>query len=175
MNQVRWQFQGNKVAFVGAFGQAEAQWVRSVLAKQACELVVVTPSPSEALESLKQEGWGFTLHCNDCTNAKWLDAVLAGSDYVFHMLGMPDANQCELSPFEAVRMNILLTKNVVEAAVRSGSGTIVYIAQPQPPATALMYGLTKKTAEALIAEARRLHPQVQLISVPSEKLVEECG
>ncbi len=74
-------------------------------------------------------------------------------DIVFHVAALKHVPFCEYNPFEAVKTNVLGTKNVIEAAINNGVKKVVAISTDKAVNPINTMGATKLLAEKLILSA----------------------
>jgi UDP-glucose 4-epimerase len=103
------------------------------------------------------------------TQAKWLQEVFQGVDWVFHLAAMVSVPESLLKPAECVDLNVVGTLNVLEAARLGGASKVVlsssaaiYGDDPELPKHELMrpcpltpYGVTKLDGEYYLEMFRR--------------------
>lgn len=71
-------------------------------------------------------------------------------DYVVHAAALKHVPVLEYNPFEAIKTNILGTKNVIDAAIDQGVKKVVLVSTDKAANPANLYGATKLCAEKLM-------------------------
>lgn len=71
-------------------------------------------------------------------------------DYVIHAAALKQVPALEYNPFEAVKTNILGTKNVIDAAIDQGVEKVLLISTDKAANPGNLYGATKLCAERLV-------------------------
>ncbi len=74
-------------------------------------------------------------------------------DIVYHAAALKHVPLCEYNPFEAIKTNVLGTKNVIEAALASGVNRVINISTDKAVNPVNTMGATKLLAEKLIIDA----------------------
>ena len=74
-------------------------------------------------------------------------------DVVFHAAAHKHVPLMEGNPEEAISNNVLGTQNVVDAAIRAGTGRLVLISSDKAVSPASLMGASKRVAEALVRTA----------------------
>ncbi|OIO26090.1 hypothetical protein AUJ14_02880 [Candidatus Micrarchaeota archaeon CG1_02_55_22] len=89
----------------------------------------------------------------DVRDAARLDEVMYGVDVVFHAAALKHVPQCEYFPFEAVKTNIIGSKNVVEAAIDAGVGQVVTVSTDKAVKPINAMGMSKAIQEKIFFAA----------------------
>jgi len=76
-----------------------------------------------------------------------------GTDYVFHLAALKHVPVCEEYPEEAIKTNILGTKNLIEAAIANKVKKVVDVSTDKAVVPINLYGMTKAIGEKLILKA----------------------
>lgn len=79
-----------------------------------------------------------------------LKRAFYGVDYILHAAALKQVPALEYNPFEAIKTNIIGTKNVVDAAIDEGVKKVILISTDKAANPANLYGATKLCAERLI-------------------------
>ncbi len=82
-----------------------------------------------------------------------------GVDVVVHAAALKQVPTCEYNPFEAVKTNILGTKNVVDASIDCGVKKVMLISTDKAVNPINLYGATKLCAEKLLIQANAYSSQ----------------
>jgi UDP-N-acetylglucosamine 4,6-dehydratase len=76
-----------------------------------------------------------------------------GVDLVIHAAALKQVPACEYNPFEAVKTNILGTKNVIDAAIERSVDKVMLISTDKAVNPINLYGATKLSAEKILIQA----------------------
>ncbi|MFH1058071.1 MAG: UDP-N-acetylglucosamine 4,6-dehydratase (inverting) [Pseudomonadota bacterium] len=74
-------------------------------------------------------------------------------DVVVHAAALKQVPACEYNPFEAIKTNILGTKNVIDAAIAAGVSKVMAISTDKAVNPVNLYGATKLCAEKMVIQA----------------------
>lgn len=86
-----------------------------------------------------------------------VDAVMSGTDYVFHAAALKQVPSCEFFPMEAVKTNVLGTENVLDSAIAFGIKKVVVLSTDKACYPINAMGISKAMMEKLaIAKGRVL-------------------
>lgn len=86
----------------------------------------------------------------DVRDLERLKRAFKGVDYIIHAAALKQVPALEYNPFEAVKTNILGTKNVIDAAIDCGVKKVLFISTDKAANPANLYGATKLCAERLV-------------------------
>lgn len=76
-----------------------------------------------------------------------------GVDYVFHLAALKHVPVCEEQPYEAIKTNIVGTKNLIEAAKLNRVKKVIDVSTDKAVDPLNLYGMTKAIGERLIIQA----------------------
>lgn len=158
---IRETVEGKVVAVTGAAGSIGSELCRQVIRLDPARLLLVEIDESRLYELYLELGGDASvaeMHLVDITEVDKLDAIFSSShpDLVLHAAAYKHVPMMELAPDEAVRVNILGTKNVIEACERHGVGRFVLISTDKAVCPSSVMGASKAVAELLtVAAARR--------------------
>lgn len=135
----------------GTFGQAFAKYI---LAKKSLRKLIIL-----SRDELKQHEMRIALgdhspidinfFIGDVRDASRLQRAFHGVDYVIHAAAMKQVPACEYNPFEAVKTNVLGSKNVIDACIDQGVQRAVLVSSDKAVNPINLYGATKLCAEKL--------------------------
>ncbi|MBU0963449.1 polysaccharide biosynthesis protein [Patescibacteria group bacterium] len=74
-------------------------------------------------------------------------------DYIFHLAALKHVPVCEEQPYEAIKTNIVGTKNIIEAAKINNVKRVIDISSDKAVDPLNLYGMTKAIGERLIIQA----------------------
>ena len=86
----------------------------------------------------------------DVRDLERLKRAFSGVNYVIHAAALKQVPALEYNPFEAIKTNILGTKNVIDAAIDEGMEKVILISTDKSANPANLYGATKLCAERLM-------------------------
>jgi len=156
-------FRGKKILVTGGTGCIGSEIVRSVL-KYKPEVVRIFSNDENATFQMINE--------TDDTEVKMMHEIpdkrfLIGDirdkervllamediDIVYHAAALKHVPLCEYNPFEAIKTNVLGTRNIIEAALESGVDRVISISTDKAVNPVNTMGATKLLAEKLIIDA----------------------
>ena len=83
----------------------------------------------------------------DIKNYESLFTIMKGVDYVFHAAALKHIDLAEKSPDETIKINVLGTSNVVNAAIQNGVKKVLLISTDKACIPTSIYGVSKLLSE----------------------------
>ena len=151
---------GRRVLITGAAGSIGSELARQVAAYGPQEIVLLDRN-EQALASLETEIHDrfsdlrfFPLLC-DIRNRDSIREIFASHrpDLVYHAAAYKHVPMMEMNPIEAVKNNVLGTRDLIEASDRFGVTKFVLISTDKAIQPINIMGLTKRVAERLLESA----------------------
>ncbi len=85
-----------------------------------------------------------------------IKSAMQGVDYVFHAAALKQVPSCEFFPLEAVRTNVLGTKNVLDAAIESGVKKVICLSTDKAVYPINAMGMSKGMMEKIATSESRV-------------------
>ena len=155
----------NKVVLVtGAGGSIGSELCRQIAAASPARMILVDKSENSLFYCHMGLGETFPQleiapFLVDVTDAHAIrDAILSEQpDFVFHAAAYKHVGMMELHPDQAIRNNVIGTRNVLNAAIEAGVKTFVNISTDKAVNPRCFMGLSKKLTELLVKEFAERH------------------
>ncbi len=134
----------------GSFGKSMVDQ----LIRQGCSEIRIL-SRDEAKQEEMRVSYARTelkFYIGDVRDRDSVDKAMRGVDLVFHAAALKQVPSCEFFPLEAVKTNILGSKNVIDSAVTAGVNSVVCLSTDKAVMPVNAMGMSKammeKTAQA---------------------------
>ena len=88
-----------------------------------------------------------------------------GVDYIFHLAALKHVPVCEEQPYEAIKTNIVGTKNIIEAAKLNKVKKVIDVSTDKAVDPLNLYGMTKAIGERLIIQANLEPSDTQFVCI----------
>lgn len=88
-----------------------------------------------------------------------------GVDYIFHLAALKHVPVCEEQPYEAIKTNIIGTKNIIEAAKLNKVKKVIDVSTDKAVDPLNLYGMTKAVGERLIIQANLEPSDTQFVCI----------
>ena len=149
-------FNKKKILITGGTGSFGRNFLKKIL-NFNCEIRVFSR------DELKQNDLRNEINNNkvkfyigDVRDKDSLDKATEGVDYIFHAAALKQVPSCEFFPMEAVKTNILGSKNLIDVSVKNKVKKIVFLSTDKAVYPINAMGMSKSLMEKiLISEARR--------------------
>lgn len=154
------------VMVTGAGGSIGSELCRQVARDRPRRLVLLGHGENSIFEAERQLRTMFpdvdiTSVIADVRNRHRLEQVFARiqPEVVFHAAAHKHVPLMEANPEEAITNNVMGTRNVVECALKAGTGRLVMISTDKAVAPMNIMGASKRLAEMIVRSAARRHGQ----------------
>jgi UDP-N-acetylglucosamine 4,6-dehydratase/5-epimerase len=94
-------------------------------------------------------------YIGDVRDARSVEQVMRGVDYVFHAAALKQVPSCEFHPIQAVQTNVLGTENVLEAALSANVKRVVCLSTDKAVYPINAMGISKAMMEKVMVAASR--------------------
>lgn len=137
----------------GSFGKM----VVRALADEGCNEVRVFSRDEEKQDSLRTDlrNPRVRFYIGDVRDRDSVERAMQGVDAVFHAAALKQVPSCEFFPIEAVRTNILGSENVIRAAIREGTASVVCLSTDKAVMPINAMGMSKAMMEKVAQSAAR--------------------
>ena len=153
------KFYENKTILVtGGAGSVGTELVRTLLEFKPRDLVLIDNNEG-AVYDLEQDlrSTRLSTFIADVRDKERIEPLFDGVDLVFHLAGLKNLPICEYNPYEAVKTNIVGTKNVIDACLRGNVAKVIFSSTGKAVKPTTAYGASKLLAERLLALANTTH------------------
>jgi UDP-N-acetylglucosamine 4,6-dehydratase len=161
--QLETTFRGKKILVTGGTGCIGSEIVRSVM-KYKPEVVRIFSNDENGTFQMMQETDDTIIKMmHEIPNKRFLIGdvrdkervmlAMEDIDIVYHAAALKHVPLCEYNPFEAIKTNVLGTRNVIESALACGVEKVISISTDKAVNPANTMGATKLLAEKLIIDA----------------------
>ncbi|NPV72988.1 MAG: polysaccharide biosynthesis protein [Pelotomaculum sp.] len=157
VEQVAGYLAGRTVLITGAGGSIGSELSRH-LARFSLKKLILLGRGEGSIYEIESDlrdnypGLGMEAEIGDIRDRPRMDKIFGSHkpDVVFHAAAHKHVFYMERCPDEAVKNNIIGTRNVAEAAFRNGVGTFILISSDKAVNPASIMGATKRVAEMII-------------------------
>jgi UDP-glucose 4-epimerase len=149
-------FAGSTLMITGGTGSFGTTMLRHFLALPIGEIRIVSRDEKKQEDQrLRFADRRVRYHIADVRDARAMELVSRGVDYVYHAAALKQVPSCEFHPMEAVATNVLGTNNVLDAALLNGVKRVVCLSTDKAVYPVNAMGISKAMMEkVMIAKAR---------------------
>lgn len=140
----------------GGTGSFGTTMLRHFLALPVGEIRIVSRDEKKQEDQrLRYADRRVKYHIADVRDARAMEMVGRGVDYIYHAAALKQVPSCEFHPLEAVATNVLGTANVLDAAILNGVKRVVCLSTDKAVYPVNAMGISKAMMEkVMIAKAR---------------------
>jgi len=156
-------FRGKKILVTGGTGCIGSEIVRSVLKYKPKVVRIFSNDENGTFRMMHETDVGGTKMMHEIPNRRFLIGdvrdkervmlAMEDIDIVYHAAALKHVPLCEYNPFEAIKTNVLGTRNIIEAALAFGVDRVISISTDKAVNPVNTMGATKLLAEKLIIDA----------------------
>jgi FlaA1/EpsC-like NDP-sugar epimerase len=147
-------YKNKKILVTGGAGSIGSVLVRKLLEYEP-KAVRILDINETGLFNLKQElqSYNIRILVGDIRDKERMQRAVEDIDIVFHAAALKHVSLCESNPFEAVKTNVLGTKNLIEVALEEEVEKFVTISTDKAVNPVNVLGASKLLAERLTVSA----------------------
>ena len=143
-------FKNKTIAVTGGLGSIGSEIIRKLLKHNPKQIILIDNRETETFYS--QLEFPKVVHkIADIRDYKLIDSLFKEVDIVFHAAAMKHVTLCEEFPFEALKTNVLGTKNIIDACIKNNVGKMILISTDKAANPLSMMGSTKLLAEKMVS------------------------
>ncbi len=160
-------FDDQTILVTGGTGSWGYELVRQLLKKNPKEIRILSRNESSQVEMKHkfENDPKLSFIIGDIKEKETLMEASTEVDYLFHLAALKHVPVCEDQPYEALKTNVLGTKNVIDAAIKKAVKNVIYISTDKAANPANFYGLSKAMGERLIIHANLLKSKTKFVCV----------
>jgi UDP-glucose 4-epimerase len=149
-------FAGTRLMITGGTGSFGSTILHHFLALPIGEIRIVSRDEKKQEDQrLRFNDPRIKYHIADVRDARTMEMVTRGVDFIYHAAALKQVPSCEFHPMEAVATNIIGTSNVLDAAIRNGVKRVVCLSTDKAVYPVNAMGISKAMMEkVMIARAR---------------------
>ena len=103
-------------------------------------------------------------YIGDVRDPESIEPVMGGVDYVFHAAALKQVPSCEFFPMEAMKTNVIGTKNIISSAIKNKVKKIICLSTDKAAYPINTMGISKALMEKIaIAESRNIYNNETII------------
>jgi UDP-N-acetylglucosamine 4,6-dehydratase/5-epimerase len=108
----------------------------------------------------------------DCDS---IDYASRGVDTIFHLAAIKHVPICEELPSEAIKINVVGTKNVIDASIKNRVSKVIDVSSDKAVAPLNVYGFTKALGERLMIQANQLSDYTRFVCIRGGNVLGTSG
>ena len=144
----------------GTFGKA---FLDRCLKAGAKEVRIFSRDEKKQYDMMQRyHGQNVRFFIGDIRDKKTIDYAMVGVDYVFHAAAMKQIPLCEQFPMEAIKTNVIGSKNVLDSSIENSVKKVVFLSTDKAVNPTSMMGLTKASMEKIVLQAAKEQNKTQL-------------
>ena len=152
--------QGSTITITGGTGSFGSTMTCHLLARGASRINIL--SRDEAKQDDMRQRLGderVKFFVGDVRDYESVANAVVGADFVFHAAALKQVPSCEFFPEQAVKTNILGSKNVIDASHRQGVRSLVCLSTDKAVYPVNAMGMSKALMEKTAQAFARNHPE----------------
>ncbi|MCJ8013891.1 polysaccharide biosynthesis protein [Paenibacillus sp. KQZ6P-2] len=159
-------FEKKRILVTGGTGSWGYELVSQLLEQKPDEVIVYSRNESSQVTMRRVfDDSRLSFRIGDIRDKESLTAAFRGIDYVFHLAALKHVPVCEEQPDEALKTNVIGTKNVIQASIENRVKKVFYISTDKAANPSNFYGMTKAIGEKLIVNANLLSSDTKFVTV----------
>lgn len=169
-------FENSVILVTGGTGSWGQELIRKLLLQKPEKIIIFSRNESSQVNLKRELNDPRVSFCiGDIRDKDALVKACEGIDYIFHLAALKHVPVCEEQPLEALKTNVLGTKNVIDAAIENRVKKVINISTDKAADPVNFYGMTKAIAERLIIDANNHNVETRFINVRGGNILGSSG
>jgi UDP-glucose 4-epimerase len=148
---------GSTLMITGGTGSFGSTIMTHFLEQPVAEIRIVSRDEKKQEDQRKRfRDARIKYYIADVRDARTMDMVTRGVDYIYHAAALKQVPSCEFHPMEAVATNVIGTGNVIDAAIRNDVSRVVCLSTDKAVYPVNAMGMSKALMEKVVASKARV-------------------
>lgn len=148
---------GATLMISGGTGSFGSTILRQFLSKDVAEIRIVSRDEKKQDDQRKKfRDPRLKYYIADVRDARTMEMVTRGVDYIYHAAALKQVPSCEFHPMEAVATNVIGTANVIDAAIRNNVRRVVCLSTDKAVYPINAMGMSKALMEKVVVSKARV-------------------
>jgi UDP-N-acetylglucosamine 4,6-dehydratase/5-epimerase len=155
-DSLRAEFKNKTILVTGGTGSFGRKCINALLTHYSPAKVIVFSRDELKQHEMRADGFtqdNLRFFVGDVRDQERLQRAMNKVDYVIHAAALKQVPTCEYNPMEAIKTNVMGTRNVIEAALDSKVTKVLALSTDKAVNPINLYGATKLCAEKLIVQS----------------------
>jgi UDP-N-acetylglucosamine 4,6-dehydratase/5-epimerase len=152
-------FKGKTILITGGTGSFGNAFLNYIIVKENFKEVRIFSRDEKKQDDMRKNinNRKVKFYLGDVYDIDSLEAPLSNVDYVFHAAAYKQVPSCEFYPFQALKNNVIGTKNVIEKAIEKKVKKIVCLSTDKAVYPINAMGISKAMMEKIVISKSLLH------------------
>jgi len=170
-------FTNSIILVTGGTGSWGIELVKQLLTLKPKKIIVFSRNENSQVIMRRDFSENEKLHfcIGDIRDREALILACQGVDYVFHLAALKHVSICEENPLEAIKTNVIGTRNVIDASIEKRVKKVIYVSTDKAADPANTYGMTKSLGEKLIIQANATNDETKFLCVRGGNVLGSSG
>ncbi len=145
-----------RVLITGGTGSFGSTMLKRLLKEKIGELIVLSRDEKKQ-DDLRQSliDYDIKFVIGDTRNSESCNRAIKGVDFVFHVAALKQVPSCEFHPYEAVKTNIIGSKNIINSCIDNNVSKLVVLSTDKAVMPINAMGISKAMMEKLAVSSAR--------------------
>ncbi|MDO9399726.1 MAG: polysaccharide biosynthesis protein [bacterium] len=147
-------FYNSTILITGGTGSWGQELTKQLLKKNPKKIIIYSRSELHQVNMMRKfNNSKLFFLLGDIRDSDRLLECTKGVDYIFHLAALKHVPICEEQPYEAIKTNIVGTKNVIQVAKINKVKKVIDVSTDKAVDPLNLYGMTKAIGERLMIQA----------------------
>ncbi|MGL4737871.1 MAG: polysaccharide biosynthesis protein [Cellulosilyticaceae bacterium] len=164
------------ILVTGGTGSWGNELVTQLLTKQPKEIIIFSRGELSQVQMQRRfNDKRLRFIIGDIRDYEAVLEATKGVNYIFHLAALKHVPVCENQPNEAIKTNIIGTKNLIEASIKNKVTKVIDVSTDKAVDALNLYGMTKAVGERLIIQANQLSSDTKFVCIRAGNVLGSNG